>query len=112
MSTIALPARTQEQRREALRRANEVRIARAALKRQIRGGALHIIEVLADPPAAATGMHVRDLLLAQKFRGEARVRSLMNEVRISYGKTIGGLSSRQRDELIAAIARRPVKETA
>lgn len=108
MTTLALPARTDEQRTEALRRANEVRIARGALKRQIRGGAIHIIEVLADPPAAAAGMKVRDLLLAQKFRGPAHVQKLMNQTRISYGKTIGGLTSRQRDELIAAIARRPV----
>lgn len=112
MTTLAMPTLTDEQRLEALAKANATRTARAQLKRAIRGGQIHITEILRDPSDAAMGMKVRDLLLAQKWRGPVAVQKLMNQLRISYGKTIGGLSMRQREELITAILRRPTKATA
>lgn len=95
---------TREQRLAACMKSAEIRGARARLKRAIRGGQLHVVEVLADPPEYALKMKVRDLLMAQPWRGEAKTQMILRSARVSYGKTIGGLSERQRGVLIAAVS--------
>ncbi len=56
------PERTQKQRMEALRRANDIRSERARLKESLRNGDVVIVEVLADPPVCVHTAKVMDLL--------------------------------------------------
>jgi hypothetical protein len=45
-----VPGRSREQRLRALEQANEVRTARAALKKELASGKLELVQILADPP--------------------------------------------------------------
>jgi hypothetical protein len=98
------PTRSPTQREEALAKANAVRNYRSAYKRQIRVGSLNLIDelegpVYADPQLA--GMKVADLLPAVPRVGPFRVGRILGSARISYCKTLDGLTPRQRDELLA-----------
>ena len=94
------PARS-AQRLEALRKANEIRVGRAQLKKELATGAVRIEEILVRLPDCARTERVSVLLLAVPKYGRVRVSRLLTRVRISDSKTMGGLSDRQRAELIA-----------
>lgn len=98
--TAVLQSPPKTDRMAALRMANEVRFARAQMKRAIFRGELSVTDVLADPLPCMATMKVRDLLGAQFRWGPARVRKVMVRCRIADGKTVGGMSARQRAELI------------
>lgn len=92
------PERSLDQRTEALQRANRVRLAQAALKRQTRSTA-DAAAVLLDPPEHASSMRVEALLLSMQRWGASRVSKILTMARISPVKSIGGLTERQRKEL-------------
>jgi hypothetical protein len=60
--------------------------------------------VLIDPSACVPRAKVADLLLALPKYGPVKVNKLLGRCRIAPAKTIGGLTSRQRDELAALLA--------
>jgi hypothetical protein len=99
------PARSPEQRLDALARANQVRSARAQLKRDLAAGSLKLARVLADPPPCAHTARVRDLLMAVPGIGRARAGRALAHCRIAEAKTVAGLSGRQRAELIDLLRR-------
>lgn len=98
------PVRSLEQRRDALRRANEVRARRVGLKREMRMSATFArqlaVEVLSDPPEWAAAMRTVELVLAIPMIGKTKARRILFRLRISESKTLGGLSDRQRAELV------------
>ena len=100
----ATPARS-AQRLEALRKANEIRVGRGQLKKELATGAVHIEEILARPPDCARTERVSVLLLAVPKYGRVRVTRLLTKARITDSKTLGVLSDRQRAELIAHFRR-------
>ena len=77
----------------ALERANQVRLARAALKRRVADGKVQVAEVILDCPWEAQGMTVADLLMSQRRWGATRSRKIMALLPLSYGKTIGSLTT-------------------
>jgi len=87
-----------------LRRANEIRIGRAQLKKDVASGSVRISDILARPPACAQTQKLDDLLLALPKYGPARVARLLAHCRISPSKTVAGLSDRQRLELIERLS--------
>ncbi len=95
-----VPDRSLTQRLDALVRANEVRTKKAALKRDLKSGRQTIHQVLLDPPDYAANAHVFELLMATPKYGRVKVNKILTQCRISPRKTIGGLSQRQRDELV------------
>lgn len=97
---------------EALSLANAIRVARAALKREISAGITDVCEVLADPPLHTLSMKVFDLLMARNKFGYVKVSRLLNTCRISQAKTIGGLTLRQRIELMQLIMDRHPSQAA
>ena len=101
----ATPARSAEQRLEALRRANEIRTGRAQLKRELATDSVRIEDILAQPPEYARTQKVYELLLALPKYGPERVSRLLRQCRISHAKTLAGLSERQREALIAHFGR-------
>jgi hypothetical protein len=94
------PTRLPEQRLDALAHANQVRSARAQLKRDLAAGSLELAHVLADPPPCAHTARVRDLLVAVPGIGPTRASRTLSHCRIAEAKTVAGLSPRQRAELI------------
>ena len=83
----------------ALNRANEVRLARAALKRRVATGEVCAGEVILDAPWEARSMAVADLLMSQRRWGHQRCRKLLGQIPVSETKTVGSLTERQRNAL-------------
>jgi hypothetical protein len=88
---------------EALARANKVRLARAALKREISAGRREITEVIMSSPWEVESMGLGELLCAQRRWGRARSRKLLSSTALSEGKRVGTLTERQRRVLVAAL---------
>jgi uncharacterized FAD-dependent dehydrogenase len=99
------PERSLNQRMDALNRANEIRTARAQLKRDLKAGRAAIHELLTEPPTYVETAKVFDLLLAVPKYGRVKANKVLTQCRISPSKTIGGLSQRQRGELVALLRR-------
>lgn len=99
------PERSLVQRMDALERANEVRTRRARLKRDLKAGRVQIHGLLLDPPEWLETAKAFDLLLAVPKYGRVKVNRILNHCRISPSKTIGGLSERQRKELVSYLGR-------
>src|SRR6202453_2906 len=87
----------------ALERANQVRLARAGLKRRIATGELDVTEVLLDCPWEAESMAVADLLMSQRRWGQTRCRKFLAQLPMSEKKTIGSVADRQRRTLAAML---------
>jgi len=90
---------------DALQRANEIRTRRAKLKRDLKAGRSQIHGLLLDPPEYVLTAKVFDLLLAVPKYGRVKVNKVLVQCRISPSKTIGGLSQRQRTELVSMLRR-------
>ena len=103
---LVAPERSLVQRMEALQRANDVRSRRAQLKRDLKAGRQPIHQLLLQPPGYLETAKVFDLLLAVPKYGRVKVNKILSQCRISPSKTIGGLSERQRRELVALMRRR------
>ena len=88
---------------EALARANQVRLARAALKRDISAGHRSVTEVITDSPWEAESMSLSELLCSQRRWGRARSRKLLASAALGEAKKIGSLTERQRRILVAAL---------
>ena len=99
------PERSLDQRMDALRRANDIRVRRARLKKDLKDGAVQIEEILTDPPEYVETAKVFDILMAVPKFGRVKAGRFLNQCRISQSKTVGGLSERQRAELVGLFNR-------
>lgn len=90
---------------EALKRANDIRTKRAQLKRDLKAGKANIQTLLLDPPGYVETAKAFDMLLAVPKFGRVKTNRILNQCRISPSKTIGGLSQRQRKELVSQLQR-------
>ena len=95
MSETAITSRG-PQRLQALERANEIRLARASLKRQIAYGKISAADVILDPPREAGSWAIAELLLSQRRWGDTRCRKFLLRNQISETKPLGALTDRQR----------------
>jgi len=89
----------------ALRRANEIRSRRAQLKRDLKAGKATIEKLLLDPPDYVMSAKAFDMILAVPKYGRVEANKILAQCRISPSKTIGGLSERQRGELVSQLRR-------
>jgi hypothetical protein len=90
---------------EALRRANDIRVRRAQLKKDLKAGRARIQDILREPPDYVSTAKVFDMLMAVPKFGRVKATRFLNQCRISQSKTVGGLSDRQRSELVALFER-------
>jgi hypothetical protein len=105
MKPAAAPERSLTQRMEALQRANSIRSRRAKLKIELKAGRQSIHQLLLHPPEYLETAKVFDIMLAVPKYGRVKVNKILTQCRISPSKTIGGLSERQRGELVALLRR-------
>jgi hypothetical protein len=101
----AAPERSYQQRMDALQRANQIRTRRAQLKRDLKAGRVSIYDLLLEPPEWIETAKVFDMMLAVPKYGRVKVNKILVGCRISPSKTIGGLSQRQRTELVSMLRR-------
>ena len=104
--TAQTPQRSLDQRLDALRRANEIRSLRAQLKKELKSGALSVEKVISEPKDFVLTAKVFDIIVAAPKYGKVKATRLLNQCRISQGKTLGGLSTRQREELVDLLKQR------
>ncbi len=102
---LQAPVRSLDQRMEALKRANDIRVRRAQLKRDLKDGRVQIESILLEPPEYVSTAKVFDMLMAVPKFGRVKATRLLNQCRISQSKTVGGLSERQRAELVGLFNR-------
>lgn len=95
--------RSTPQRTEALQHANQIRIKRAVLKREIRQYKQTASNMLRNPPEWCKAMKVSDLILAVPKIGRAKRSKIMGQCRVSSKKSVDGLSPRQRAALLAEL---------
>jgi hypothetical protein len=107
---IEAPARTLSQRMEALKHANTVRVRRRQFKYDINivksdGGSATVLvaQLVADPPDWAMAWKVHDLLVNVPKIGRMRRDRIVTRLQISAGKTVAGLSPRQRTGLVTLL---------
>jgi hypothetical protein len=98
-----VPDRSLAQRMTALNRANEIRTERAVLKRDLKAGRKHVRDYLLEPPEWLETMKVFDLLMAVPKYGRTKVNKILQQCRMSPSKTVGGMSLRQRAELVSML---------
>ena len=102
----AAPERSLNQRMDALQKANVIRTRRAQLKRDLKAGRVSIHTLLLEPPEYLETAKVLDMLLAVPKYGRVKANRVLQTCRISPSKTIGGLSARQRAELVGLLRSR------
>jgi hypothetical protein len=94
------------QRRAALKRANNVRTMRAALKRALASGLCLPDPYLERPRAWMKTWRIADFLVTLPAWGPIKVRRLLAECQISQDARIGNLTTRQRNAILAAVQER------
>ena len=103
MNATAPIATLTPQHMRALARANQVRLARAALKRKVAVQEVNVADVILNCPWEAESMAVADLLMSQRRWGQTRCRKFLAQIPMSEKKTIGSLTDRQRRTLAAML---------
>jgi hypothetical protein len=103
MNGTAILAQAPPQYMRALERANEVRLARAELKRNVAMDEIDVAEVILECPWEAHSMAVADLLMSQRRWGQTRCRKFLAQIPMSEKKTIGSMTDRQRRTLAAML---------
>ncbi len=103
MNATATVAPAGPQYMRALERANQVRLARAELKRGVAIGEIDAADVILACPWEAESMAVADLLMSQRRWGQTRCRKFLAQIPMSEKKTIGSMTDRQRHTLAALL---------
>jgi hypothetical protein len=99
------PDRSLQQRMDALAHANVIRTKRAELKRDLKAGRVQVEDILLEPPEFVETMKVFNLLKEVPKYGRVKTNKVLTGCRISPSKTIGGMSQRQRTELVSSLRR-------
>ena len=103
MNATATVAPAGPQHMRALERANQVRLARAELKRRIADGKVDAADVILECPWEAESMAVADLLMSQRRWGHTRCRKFLAQIPMSEKKPVGSMTERQRRALAAML---------
>ena len=98
MTTATVP-----QHMQALAYANRIRLARAAMKRQVRSGTVLAADVLTDPDPEYLDMPLDELLSAQNRWGRSRTAQFCEKLAINERTTLRHLTAYQRRVLAAAL---------
>ena len=108
MTTIApsAPFRSLDQRMAALEEANRIRSRRAQLKRDLKAQRATLLDVLETPPDWLDTAKVFDILLAAPKVGRVKASKALNRAGVSPSKTIGGMTDRQRHDLLDLLGSR------
>lgn len=103
-----MPVAEKPQHLRALDLANEFRLGRATIKRQIAASEIGVAEILdpaADLPQCIQSMTLFELLCAQRRWGPVRARRVvLYPLQISETCRLGALTPRRRERVAAALA--------
>ena len=97
-----LPETTEEQRAAALARAAEARRTRAEIKQLLKTGSMSFSDVLdrAEEDDLVAGTKVHAIIVSMPHMGKVSTKRLMEEIGIAENRTLRGLGSNQRAQLL------------
>ncbi len=98
---MALPQLTAAEKREALKKAQEMRSKRAQLRTKLKSGSVSLQEVLdqSDDEVVAR-MRVAYLIESLPQVGKVTSKKIMEEIGINENRRVQGLGKRQRSALL------------
>jgi hypothetical protein len=88
-----------QRRSQALAHANDVRFARAELKRALASGQRRAVDVISSPPFNIASMPIGQVVMSQRGWGPTRARRLLKCASVPEHKELGSLTERQRRAL-------------
>jgi hypothetical protein len=98
---MALPKLSLEEKKKALKKAQEIRSKRAKIRQNLKNGKTSIREVLANiNDDVVAKMRVAYLLESLPRIGKVRTRKIMTDIGINETRRIQGLGNRQRQALL------------
>ncbi|HBE78874.1 MAG TPA: integration host factor [Firmicutes bacterium] len=98
---MALPKLSLEEKRKALKKAQDVRSKRAKIRQNLKKGKTNILEVLANiNDDVVAKMRVVYLLESLPRIGKVKTKKIMNDIGIDETRRIQGLGNRQKQALI------------
>lgn len=98
---MALPKLSLEEKRKALKKAQDVRSKRAKIRQNLKNGKTNILEVLANiNDDVVAKMRVVYLLESLPRIGKVKTKKIMNDIGIDETRRIQGLGNRQKQALI------------
>lgn len=89
-----------QQSMEALQRANDIRLGRAMIKKEIREGKISIVDVLESEPYICDGMSVLQLFTSQWRWATLKAEKFIKRTLANPGKKLGELNQYERARLI------------
>jgi len=98
---MTVPARTEQQRREALAKANHVRSAKATAKKAMKARLLSLDEAMGLECCQTARIY--ELLMAVPGLGASKVTRLLSRANVPPSKTVARLSERQRDAVLELV---------
>ncbi len=103
---MSIPKLSASERSAALKKAQQMRSKRAALRREIKAGRLTLAEALERADDEIIGkMRVKYLLESLPQVGKITAAKIMDEVAIDEVRRVQGLGSRQKAELLQRLAK-------
>jgi len=98
---VALPQLSLEEKRKALKKAQEIRSKRAQIRQELKQGKITLKEILAkmDDDVIAK-MRVAYLLESLPRIGKIRTRKIMSDIGIDEARRLQGLGNRQKQALL------------
>ena len=105
-AVTTIPAAKVPQHMQALARANEIRLARAAVKRSVAREETAAARVVRECPWECETMTLAELLTSQRRWGRTRTRKFLFNLGLSENKRLGTLTERQRALLVEELQAR------
>lgn len=103
--TLALPKLTPEEKRQALRKAQQMRMERAKVRQQLKKRQVTLRQVLEKANGEVVGkMRVAYLLQSLPQVGKVTSRKIMDDIGIHETRRVQGLGKRQREQLLARLS--------
>ncbi len=98
---MSLPFLTQDEKLDALKKAQEMRSKRAELRAKLKKGSLSLQEILdASNDEVIARMRVTYLLQSLPQVGKVTSEKVMREIGINENRRVQGLGKRQREQLL------------
>ncbi|HHU61007.1 MAG TPA: integration host factor [Natronincola sp.] len=98
---MALPHLTQEQKMDALKKAQEMRSKRAEVRSKLKSGSLTLNDILASADdEVISRMRVTYLLQSLPQVGKVTSEKIMREIGINENRRVQGLGTRQKEQLL------------
>lgn len=93
---MAIPQRSIDERREALKKANSFRSSKAQLKKDLKSQKIGVEQLIKAQDEIFLNMKAKELLQSLPGIGEFSARKILEQCRIKPSRKVGALGKRQK----------------